>query len=387
MEKKAQSTKTSGSESGFLDLFRESISRSPVEKRRTIFETRLLEASLYACECKSLFAVSALSNNSPPNREWRVFANTIMALDKDSLPIIIAKGTPEVFSLRSDELESVLFDKESRREEILFGTSCWLYWNDDGWKIGTKRQADATGISLRSKSPVMWKSLMLAILGPSADQEKAFVDKLDKKLCYGFVLYDRAQHIFSYGNAERKLWHISTYEGLERRDNTLGLPSPTIPSSSLSSELESLGFIIRRRDENYIVKTPLYVFIEREIGKATPLREVVAKLVYLSPSEEKLFNKTFPYLVPYRAEAGKCLEKLTSYVEGYYDMLHGNSKLCDTPEIANLYLSIVSKIEKRDDIGAILSSPMCPAKRLVKRMLLSLLPTEIDEISRSFTIH
>jgi hypothetical protein len=341
-----------------------------------------------------------VSQNSPPSIPWRVLANTIVKLDGDSLPVVIAKGVPEVFPLRSDMIEKEMSKEGVKFENILFGTACWLYNYGGKWRLGTKRKVDAGGVTLRTKSSTLWESFSSAV--------SISLDKLNPKLCYGFILHDRSQHIFSYEGVEKRLWHVSTFEEMERKSVNIGVPSPDSVSDSAEKLVakcvkgDTLGFIIRhgvqgkdspeRESLDYIVKSPLYSFIERQIGKTVPLREIMAKDIYLVGEDRKLFYKTFPHLVKYSKEADKALETLAGYLSRYHAGLKSGSKMYDTPEIAHLHSLLKideMKVISVETVKKLLLDSTVRAlgtRGKIKKMIVSLLPVEMDEVKRSYTV-
>ena len=197
------------------------------------FETMLTKAGLQFREKDGLYSISCDRTVSPPNFQWRRFANTTIELDERCLPSIIACGSPEVFYVPSFDMAKVLDDAANglyRIEPILFGTVCRLYHYRGKWCVGTKRRADATGITFRKESLGFMNAFMEALEGSLRGIDVGtFWSKLDVEKTYGLLLHHRSLHIFSYKEFKFRIWHISTIEnksGNLIHGVKIGLPHP-----------------------------------------------------------------------------------------------------------------------------------------------------------------
>jgi len=364
----------------FLAMFRDDLVRVAKSKRPALFKSRLSMAQFHVKELDGFYNVSCERGGCPPPIQWRSFANTVMRLDGENLPVIIAYGIPDLFSVPAVDLNAVLEAASSRSggdpanpdggggsanpdggggsanpdmtkgiyrvEPILFGSVCWLFRYEGEWRLATKRRIDTKDMLMRVDGPRFWDSFEQALSNErKADGEtigKMGETELNPDYTYSFVLHDARMHIFSYSDVGTRLWHVSTIDnrtGKAVKASIAGIRSP--PSmfegtptkeqiralclrctNSLHDVDQNLGFILRSDKAvpypNVIIKSPLYTFIEGYIGKIIPLRRVIANVLYSGPTEQTKFRAIFPHLAPMLTMAYEGVDRLVDSILRYH---------------------------------------------------------------------
>lgn len=476
-----------------LKLFRDQLqSISDLTKRRAAFENGIVRVGLRFRNQDGLYSIHVPKGSCPPLPNWKGLANTIMSLDAQSLPVVLAYGTQELYNpLELNEVLDNAAIGHYRVEPILFGTVCWLYFLDDKWHLATKRMADVGNTSMRKDGPSFADAFEEAAhqaLKLGTDAHESAFDALTKKLTtrytYGFVLYHRDVHLFAYGGFKTKLWHVSTYHNDTgaRIHGSIGVSmpptyhdasvyidtcSPTgnrvlrgtivkpkvgtsivemsdlrnrvlkeyarssdatgsrvgtllteklpaalendqiihmlrnnikelceLSSNSLHASGDFFGVILRSKNAavtfpntNVIIKSPLYVFIERYIGKAVPLRSTLLDLIYAPSAERATFLRFLPHFQPLLEKAVAKADSLSKMVLSYHseNPYDGDSSEESSPvgrdtrgvKIPRLHDMIVRAIGSRNFTAQTVSNellnPNGSSRRFATSLLLNLL--------------
>jgi len=314
-----------------------------------------IAADRYACpptEPQLANAVLALrfDSSSASTGGWRL---DVAAYGAPELFACSSMELEDVLHLASSGSSGSEAAEEYRIEPILFGTACWVYCYGGVWRLATKRSPDAGSITLRPGAPTLLAAfdaalaasatqLPISISAPTSFDE--LCQRMDPARAYGFVLHHRQLHLYSYSDFETRVWHVSTTlvdanaaasAASAEGERSIGVARPPAISladceegkaasiaelcracaSSLtpsqSNSVLDFGFVLRyigtgasisatkhRYRPSYVVKSPLYSFIEEHIGKTMPLRAVISRLLYRPAVERDLFCRIFPSLVP-----------------------------------------------------------------------------------------
>lgn len=338
--------------------------------------------------CLPLFTVCHQRGCPMPPVQFRPFATTVFATTSVGTAILLGRGPPEIYpptpAQLTDALEKVATG-EYRMEPIMFGTVCYLYYISEGWMLATKRRAKTINMSLRVGAPAFLKAFYAALEQYEDDGWKG-VQSLNKDYTYGFVFHDRRMHVFQASSSRSSaLWHVSTFDrtkGIMVPSIDIGIPHPpdllsTLPTSVNNSvnnsannsaveerrktvaalcqqsttsienyavEKPFLGFVLRNtrdysgRTPDFIIKSPLYAFIERQLGTLAPLRTVIAKAICMSYEERLVFSRTFPQLGRNLSKAEQARETIIKCVQLHHSTVIGKgSGSTSTKDIVELY--------------------------------------------------
>jgi len=459
----------------FVDMFRDSLALVSKALRPALFERSVSQVGLEAKRGEdSLYSLSAEKCACPPSIQWRRMANTIVRLDEENLPVIIAYGVPELFGPEPHSLEHILDGAVLGNYviyPILFGTVCWLYHFEGKWRLATKRSVDTSSTVLRAGGPSVGEAFRECVEKTLTAEERrkkidaasttysSFLASLAVDRTYGFVLHDRRMHLYGYEGFESKIWHVSTIsndsglnagrqcglppppvifktilsrfpvEGGEKikvivvtageerkevgqidgaliprdaktlpdtlrsnevirqlRDRVIEICKASAQSMTASSSRSNFGFILRSfrpelvfPDEHIIVKSPLYSFVERYIGKIIPIRRVVGEMLYSSSAEIETFFRYFPQFLPLYRRAEKEVGALAEAIVSYHFDAIAQGRLVDlhATMIQRLHASVSDSTPfDAASVKRTLLRPEGKAHSLVIDCLISLLPTE-----------
>lgn len=267
---------------------------------------------------KTRYAISYNRSTKAPEEIWKSLPNTVIKFNDQNFPEYVANGVPEVYDIVTHKLSKIL-QKQYQIEEIVMGTICWLYYDDNKWMLGTRRTLDTTNILIRSETK-SFKKCFMEYLG---DRVEIFMNKLNKNYTYGFVLYHIDLHLYNLDKQKCVLKHVSTYD---RKGNSIdieiGLSHPKIliskdlegserrtalrdlcisSASSIKSNM-NMGFIVRVRKNTFsydvIVKSPLYNLIEGYTNDLTSVKNVVTNIYFKQKTVQDKFKRIFINLVP-----------------------------------------------------------------------------------------
>lgn len=277
---------------------------------------------------RTRYAISYDRSMRSPGEIWKPLGNTIIGFDDNNLPMLVARGVPEVYQVSSERLNEVLF-KKSKVEEVVMGTVCWLYYDgergNERWLVGTKRMVDASTAMIRSETKTLRECFSDCLLSSShhvTENEGKFFNSLSEDCTYGFVLYHHDLHLYSLSNEMCGLRHISTFNKCgELVEVDIGVMKPKVlipealverreavkqlcitsssSTSSFGSDMkpEMMGFIIRVTDSvfpfNVVVKSPLYRFIEGYINDVSSVRSIVTDAYFKPLSIQRTFVHIF----------------------------------------------------------------------------------------------
>lgn len=159
----------------------------------------------------------------------------------------------------------------------------------------------------------------------------------------------------------------------------------------------NFGFILRTTgscrtfpDDHIIIKSPLYLFVEKYVGRILPRRRIVGEMLYSSDEEKETFFRFFHHLLPLFQQAERRVEAMATMAVKYQTdcpSLTSPTKLVpfNAPSasfVQRLYAAIESTCKKLPfDLAfakKALLDPACIARQLIIEGIVALLPTEED---------
>jgi hypothetical protein len=246
---------------------------------------------------------------------------------------VVAHGPPELYYPDSATIASLYESKDAPYtiSPIIYGTVVWMYWREK-WRIATKRSPDAEEEKIRGKKLVeVFDSLITR-------------SEHDKNITYGFVLHHRAFHLFTYPTFHTKLWRLSTRDtngkelGLDvkGKDGQLLERKPYSPwdqerfeqfceasTRTIEDSAECgayLGLVLRRTGaghNDWVIKSPLYMFIDRKLGEGASVHTTVAKTIGEDGYEIKRMLELFPSIGKMMTDRDKQVRSLSSMIVHY----------------------------------------------------------------------
>jgi hypothetical protein len=224
---------------------------------------------------------------------------------------------------------------------IHYGTVVTLYWYNEKWEISTRRAVKSTDFRNTSMAQVFEAALIANGLAPNPFNPSIadIRDRMDKKLCYSFIIYGKELQYFDSsfgkegGDDRREIWFICSRDPRELSLNwdrpefldPRFMLTPLRPEEATFEQISAklfaidpsdigncpieklaengMGFILRKKNQNpyavdtlqdnLIIKNAIYKRVDQLIGKANDMEQHIVRLIGC-PKGVDDFKNLFP---------------------------------------------------------------------------------------------